>query len=215
MAAAAPPPTAKAVAPIDLTGYWTAVVTEDCHVRMLMPSKGDFGSGVTGTIENPGVGFIGAGPNPSAQGNIPYNVTAAKAAMKWDPAKDAAEGNTCKAYGAPGIMRLPTHLHITWQDENTLKIEADYGTQMRLFHFGPPSPGTAGLRQRDVFSSAAPKVEPPAGMEPSSQGYSIARGQSWVAPEISTRGGNLKVATTRLKPGITGKTGCRTRAMRR
>src|SRR6266446_3775812 len=67
-----PPPTAQAIAPIDLTGYWTAVITEDWHVRMLMPSKGDFGSGVAGTIENPGVGFVGAGPNPSAQGNIPY-----------------------------------------------------------------------------------------------------------------------------------------------
>jgi hypothetical protein len=30
-----PPPTAKASAPIDLTGYWTAVITEDWHVRML------------------------------------------------------------------------------------------------------------------------------------------------------------------------------------
>src|ERR1044072_9939897 len=56
--AAPPPPTAKAIAPIDLTGYWTAVVTEDWHVRMLTPAKGDFGSGVTGTIENPG-GEIG------------------------------------------------------------------------------------------------------------------------------------------------------------
>src|SRR3954465_11421691 len=130
-----PPPTAKAMAPIDLTGYWTAVVTEDWHVRMLTPSKGDFGGGVAGTIENPGVGFVGAGPNPSAQGNIPYNATGAQMAMKWDPAKDEAEGNACKAYGAPGIMRLPTHLHITWQDENTLKVEADYGTQTRVFHF--------------------------------------------------------------------------------
>src|SRR5439155_7010552 len=136
---AAPPPTAKAIAPIDLTGYWTAVVTEDWHVRMLTPSKGDFGSGVAGTIENPGVGFIGAGPNPSAQGNIPYKAAAAKEAMQWDPAKDEAAGNPCKAYGAAGIMRLPTHLHITWQDENTLKVEADYGTQTRFFHFGPPA----------------------------------------------------------------------------
>ena len=29
----AAPPTAKALAPIDLTGYWTAVITEDWHVR--------------------------------------------------------------------------------------------------------------------------------------------------------------------------------------
>jgi hypothetical protein len=67
---AAAPPTAKASAPIDLTGYWAAVVTEDWHVRMLTPAKGDFGSGVTGTIENPGVGFIGAGANTSDRGKI-------------------------------------------------------------------------------------------------------------------------------------------------
>ena len=132
--AQAPPPAAKAVAPIDLTGYWTAVITEDWHVRELTAPRGDFGSGAAGTIENPGVGFIGAGPNPSAQGNIPYRAAAAQLAMKWDPAKDEAEGNACKAYGAPGIMRLPTHLHITWQDDTTLKIEADYGTQTRLVH---------------------------------------------------------------------------------
>src|SRR5258705_13525096 len=136
---AAPPQTAKAIAPIDLTGYWTAVVTEDWHVRMLTPSKGDFGSGGAGTIENPGVGFVGAGPNPAAQGNIPYTAAAAQVAMKWDPAKDEAEGNACKAYGAPGLMRLATHLHITWQDDNTLEVDADYGTQTRLFHFAPPA----------------------------------------------------------------------------
>src|SRR5512132_1454223 len=76
---ATPSQTAKAIAPTDLTGYWTAVVTEDWHVRMLTPSKGDFGSGVAGTIENPGVGMIGAGPNPAAQGDIPYNVAGAQA----------------------------------------------------------------------------------------------------------------------------------------
>src|ERR671918_3147151 len=122
--AGGPPPTAKAVAPIDLTGYWTAVITEDWHVRMLTAPKGDFGSGPPGVIENPGVGFIGSGPNPSAQGNIPYRAAAAKLALAWDPAKNEAEGNACKAYGAPGIMRQPTHLSISWQDDNTLKVEA-------------------------------------------------------------------------------------------
>src|SRR5438309_8445012 len=137
-----PPATAKARAPIDLTGYWTAVITEDWHTRMLTAPRGDFGSGPPGAIINPNSGPIGAGDNPSSQGNIPYNVKGAQAALKWDPAKDEAEGNSCKAYGAPGVMRQPTHLHVTWQDDNTLKIEADYGTQTRLLHFGPaPSAG--------------------------------------------------------------------------
>ena len=205
---AAPPPTAKAAAPIDLTGYWTAVVTEDWHVRMLMPAKGDFGSGVAGTIENPGVGFIGGGANPSAQGNIPYTTAAAQVAMKWDPAKDEAEGNACKAYGAPGIMRLPTHLHITWQDESTLKVEADYGTQTRLFHFGPPQDhGRLDYSNATFFPPRTPTAAPPAGVEPSGQGYSIASWNIVAGSGNVERGGSLKVVTTRLKPGYYWKNG--------
>jgi hypothetical protein len=204
----AAPPTAKAVAPIDLTGYWTAVVTEDWHVRMLAPAKGDFGSGVTGTIENPGVGFIGAGPNPAAQGNIPYNVTGAKAAMAWDPAKDAAEGNECKPYGAAGIMRLPTHLHISWQDENTMTIEADLGRQTRVLHFGPPhTEGRLDYSNATLFPARPPRLEPPPGVEPSWQGYSIASWTIMGGAGNFERGGNLKVVTTRLKPGYYWKNG--------
>jgi len=203
-----PPPTAKAIAPIDLTGYWTAVVTEDWHVRMLTPSKGDFGSGVAGTIENPGVGFVGAGPNPAAQGNIPYNTTAAQTAMKWDPAKDEAEGNACKAYGAPGIMRQPTHLHITWQDDSTLKVEADYGTQTRLFHFAPPTTqGRLDYGNATLLPARPSKLEPPAGVEPSVQGYSAAQWTIMGGSGNFERGGNLKVATSRLKPGYYWKNG--------
>jgi hypothetical protein len=35
-------------------------------------------------------------------------------------------------------MRAPGRVHITWQDDNTLKLETDEGTQTRLFHFAPP-----------------------------------------------------------------------------
>jgi len=205
---AAPPPTAKAMAPIDLTGYWTAMVTEDWHVRMLVPAKGDFGSGVAGTIENPGVGFVGAGPNPSAQGNIPYTVAGARMAMAWDPAKDEAEGNACKAYGAAGIMRQPTHLHITWQDDNPLKIDADYGTQTRLFHFGPPATeGRLDYANATLFPARPPKLDPPAGAEPSAQGYSIAQWTIMGGSRGFEHGGNLKVVTSRLKPGYYWKNG--------
>ena len=69
----------------------------------------------------------------------------------WDPAKDTADGNACRSYGAAGIMRVPGRLHISWQDDTTLKIETDAGTQTRLLHFtGTP------------------------GGEPSWQGYSAA-----------------------------------------
>src|SRR5262249_2922572 len=36
-----PPPTPKAGAPIDLTGYWVSVVSEDWRYRMVTPPKGD------------------------------------------------------------------------------------------------------------------------------------------------------------------------------
>src|SRR5258708_7374401 len=72
-------------------------------------------------------------------------ITAAekKVADGWDRARDGGAGARCKAYGAPAIMRVPTGLRITWQDENTLKIETENGTQTRLFHFGAWTPGHA------------------------------------------------------------------------
>ena len=204
----AAPPTARAVAPIDLTGYWTAVVTEDWHVRMLTAPKGDFGVGAPGVIENPGVGLLGVGPNPAARSNIPYNVAGAQAAMKWDPAKDEAEGERCKAYGAAGIMRQPTHLRITWQDDETLKLEADSGTQTRLFHFGPPTRGgRMDFSNATYFPEAPVKFDPPPGVKPSRQGYSIA---SWTIVPGSGNveaGGSLKVVTSRLMPGYYWKNG--------
>jgi len=194
-------PTAKASAPMDLTGYWTAVITEDWHVRMPIARKGDFGSGPPGAVSQVMLGRLGEGANPAQDGNIPYNLKGAQAAMGWDPAKDAAEGNTCKAYGAPGIMRQPTHLHFTWQDDNTLKMEADFGNQTRLFHFS-----ARGGQIRDGIS----KVDASSQQESSLQGYSIA---TWIimggggGQAGFERGGSLKAITTHLKPGYYWKNG--------
>src|SRR6476659_3791849 len=35
-------PTPKAAAPVDITGYWVALVTEDWRYRMMTPAKGDY-----------------------------------------------------------------------------------------------------------------------------------------------------------------------------
>src|SRR5580658_9849091 len=118
---AAQPPTgaastAKASAPIDITGYWVALVTEDWRFRMITPRKGDY--------------------QP-----VPMTPEARKAADAWDPAADEASGNQCKAYGAAAIMRLAARSHITWQDENTLRVESDYGMQTRMLHFTSSPPG--------------------------------------------------------------------------
>jgi len=165
-----PPPTGKAGAPFDITGYWVSVVTEDWRYRMIAAPKGDF----TG---------------------IPLNAEGAKIANAWDPTKDEAAGNACKSYGAPAIMRVPTRLHITWENDTTLKIETDAGTQTRLLHFT----GT-----------------PPANAQPSLQGYSAAqwerqlgrsRGGEGQPGAGDSRGGDLKVVTTQLTPGYLRKNG--------
>jgi hypothetical protein len=179
---------ARAAAPIDLTGYWTAVLTEDWHVRMFTAPKGDFGSGPPGAVAQVVTGRLGVGANPATDGNIPYNLRGAEAAMAWDPAKDEATGRQCLAYGAPGIMRQPTHLRVSWADDSTLRIEADFGTQTRLLHF------------------AAPPTAP----APSLQGHSAA---SWISmgggggQANFQRGGALRVVTTRLTPGYYWKNG--------
>jgi hypothetical protein len=106
----AQPLTPQAASPIDMTGYWVSVVTEDWRWRMVTPPKGDFAS-------------------------IPLNAEGRRVGDMWDPDKDTAEGNACKSYGAPAIMRVPGRVHITWQDPNTMKVETDAGQQTRLFHF--------------------------------------------------------------------------------
>jgi hypothetical protein len=120
---AAAPAAGQTAALIDLTGYWVSLVTEDWRFRMVTPAKGDTTS-------------------------VPVNAAGRGAANEWDPDKDIAAGLQCKSYGAAGLMRVPTRLHITWGDENTLKIETDAGTQTRLLHFGnlTPPTGDAGLQ---------------------------------------------------------------------
>jgi hypothetical protein len=162
--AGGPPPTPQAAAPIDLTGYWVAVISEDWRWRMVTPAKGDYAS-------------------------IPLTQAGKDLADQWDPARDQSAGEQCKSYGAPGLMRAPTRLRISWQDERTLKVDTDYGTQTRLLYFAPAAP-------------------PPGG--PTLQGSSVAQ---WEAPArgrgaaVGPMGGNLKVVTTNLRPGYLRKNG--------
>src|SRR5436309_13128833 len=157
---------AKASAPIDLTGYWVSLVTEDWRWRMVTPAKGDYPS-------------------------IPLNDAAKRAANDWDPSKDEAAGEKCKSYGAGNIIRQPGRLHITWEDDNALRVDFEAGTQTRLFHVGA--------------------WRPPEG-PPTLQGDSIAlwefagggRGRGQADP---ARGGDVKVVTNHLRPGYLQKNG--------
>jgi hypothetical protein len=154
----------KAAAPIDLTGYWVSVVTEDWRYRMVTPAKGDY------------------------QG-VPLTPAARAIADTWDPVKEEASGEPCKSYGAPALLRVPGRLHITWQDDQTLKMESDAGQQTRTFHFGP-----------STSSGQAPALAGPHTI----QGDSVAE---W---EGGGRGGTdstLKVTTSSLKAGFLRKNG--------
>jgi len=111
-ASAQAPRTGRAIAPVDLTGYWVSVVTEDWAWRMRTPPKGDVAS-------------------------VPLNAEGTRVANAWDEATDGS----CLAFGAPAVLRMPTRVHITWQDDDTLKLETDNGRQTRLLRFGDAAPG--------------------------------------------------------------------------
>src|SRR6266850_5201908 len=164
--AGAPQQTGRAGAIKDVTGYWVSVVAEHWHLRMLVPPKGD----VT---------------------MLPVNAEARRITNTWDPAKDEASGEACRSYGAPAIMRVPGRLYITWQDDNTLKIDTDSGTQTRLLRFGAPGGGGRVLSD-----------------PPTWQGYSVATWRRSGRTGGEGKGsGDLRVVTTRLRPGYLRKNG--------
>jgi hypothetical protein len=103
-------PSARDLAPIDLTGYWVSYVTENWRYRMVTPAKGEYR-------------------------RIPASPAALPIINAWDPIADQKAGNQCKSYGAAAIMSVPGRLHITWQDADTLRIDTDAGTQTRLLRF--------------------------------------------------------------------------------
>ncbi len=163
------PATAKAAAPIDLTGWWVSVVTEDWRWRMVTPLKGDFA-------------------------NIPATPAAHAVGAAWDPVKDEAAGERCKAYGAPAILRRPGRLHITWADDDTLKIETDEGTQTRLLRFGSGAP--SATRQPSLQGWSTARWEGPmTGVAPP-EAFAIG-----TQPRAGAQGRALEVVTTNLQPG--------------
>jgi len=153
----------QAMAPFDPTGYWVALVSDEWRYRMLTPPKGTWDY-------------------------VPLNGEGQRVAREWDPAKDEAAGEQCRAYGAGGIMRLPIRLHITWADERTLRMDIDAGSQTRFLRFGNATPA-AGKRTW--------------------QGDSVAVWEARRAARAGTPtpGRYLKVTTTNMLPGYLRKNG--------
>ena len=136
--------------------------------------------------------------------SIPINREARKIGDAWDPAKDEAAGLQCKAYGAPAIMRAPGRVHITWQDDNTLKLETDEGTQTRLFHFAPPG---GPRRKPHRAGKAHGKASSVANWERAPRGVEIPDPFPIFSVRQGTQGRSLEVLTTNLRPGYLRKNG--------
>ena len=149
---------------IELVGYWVSIVSEDWRYRMVTPTKGDY------------------------QG-VPVTPDAVKVAEAWNPEADLAAGNQCRSYGAPAIMRVPGRVRFTWDDDRTLKLEADAGTQTRTLRFDKPAAKSEASRQGE--SVAEWDMQP------------VGRGAAANAP----RRGALKVLTTNLTSGYLRKNG--------
>jgi hypothetical protein len=152
-----PPLPPREAAPFDMTGYWVSIVNEDWRWRMVTPPKGDYTSLTM------------------------LNARARAVADAWDPSEDGS----CKAYGAPALLRMPTRLEIAWASDDALRLQTDAGEQTRLLRFASEAPAGA----------------------PSLQGNSAAR---WQLPRRAGRpgpgtapppGGSLVVTTTNLTPG--------------
>jgi hypothetical protein len=192
-----PPRTARSIAPIDLTGTWVAIVTEDWRWRMVTPRKGDYAS-------------------------VPINAAARKLADGWDLEKDNAAGNQCKAFGVGGIMRQPGRIRISWQDDTTLKLEFDAGTQTRLLDFdaSKPAPAEKTWQGHSVavwegpgagrgFEDALPGLNRggTAPVVPGGGGQGLRGGPPPRGRAAINSGGNVRVVTTGFREGYLRKNG--------
>jgi hypothetical protein len=154
---------------------WVAIITEDWRFRMVTPPKGDFAS-------------------------VPLNPEGRRVGNAWDRARDIAAGEQCKVFGAPGLMRMPTRLRISWENDTVLKLESDNGQQTRLFNFqADSSPASATPHQPSWQGFSVARWE----TQPEGQGLPPAGGRGG-PPSLS---GALKVVTTNLRPGYLRRNG--------
>ena len=145
---------------IDITGQWVSVVSEDWLWRMVTPPAGDTAS-------------------------VPLNQSGREVALAWDRDRDVADDRLCLAYGPPGLVRQPGRIRIHWQDENTLQLDFDAGSQTRLLRFAaadtPAQSVLQGFSQASWFrESQLPGAFGPGG---------------------TATGGTLHVRTSNMTPG--------------
>ena len=151
---------ARESALIDITGQWVSIITEDWRWRMVTPPRGDSAS-------------------------VPLNAAGGRVTDAWDPAVDRVRGTLCKAFGPPGLIRQPGRLRIQWEDDNTMRLDFDAGSQVRRFQFGRSAP--AGPRSLQGHSEARWFRQP--------------QNRGILARAAPTPGGSLEVVTTNLSGG--------------
>lgn len=159
----------------DLTGYWVALVTEDWPWRMITPPKGDTTS-------------------------VPLNDEGKRVANEWDLDRDIANGEQCRPFGAAAVMRMPLRLHITWEGDETLRIDTDAGQQTRLFHFGQ---GAMASNERSWQGDSTAQWTHPVGGFDLRTVFGAPRADDTQGPPM----GSLKVLTRNLRAGYLRKNG--------
>lgn len=169
-------------APIDLTGNWVSVVTEDWHIRMITPPLGNFDG-------------------------LPLTQRAQEAAMNIDLELLESNGQACMAYGAARLFREPGRLRISWQDGDTLQIETDAGEQTRLLHLDNiPARGAPSLQGQSIAEwRYAGGFDPERAILNPGQGGSGITQQP--TPVLEPAGGKLFVETNNLLPSMLRKNG--------
>lgn len=172
-APAGPPPTAHAQAPFDSSGYWVALVTEAWRFRMVVPGPGDYDE-------------------------IPLSLAGKEVADTFKASDEEAKGQACKAYGAPVLLWLPTRLHISWADDNTLRVDTDAGMQTRLLRFKPGAEDKAQPPSLQGLTTAAWVIH-------GAGGFGGRRGAAAGPPGPTF--GYIKATTTDLLPGYLRKNG--------
>jgi hypothetical protein len=138
-----------------------SIVNEDWRWRMVTPPVGDY----------PG---------------IPLNPAGQKIARAWDPARDGS----CQAFGAAALLRMPTRVRVSWEDDRTLRLETDNGQQVRRLLFGAPQ-RPAGRTLQGHSTAEWLRTLPP----------SNPFGLAFPAAGPPRPGGSLKVVTMNLSGG--------------
>ena len=165
-------PSGREGAAFDLTGTWVSIVSEDWRHRMMTAPRGDYES-------------------------VPLTPAARALADEWDPQADMANGEECKAYGAPGVTRMPGRMRIGWRDDETLELEFDAGMQTRLLHFDEPDASGAPSSQGHSFAQ----------WHKLAQNRGLRGGTGGTVAPVQGGPGSLAVSTTNLLPGYLRRNG--------